>query len=283
MKFFRYGDPGLERPAVEILGQTYDLTSITGDINPEFLRSGGSALVSAALDAGKLPPISVDGQRIGPPIVGSQAILCIGMNYAAHAAESGANPPDTPVLFLKHAGCIVGPNDAVMIPRGAKKTDWEVELAVVIGKEARYLSSPAEAKEHIAGYTISNDVSERAFQIDESGGQWSKGKCAETFNPLGPYLVTPDDFPDPQNVDLRSWVNGEARQNSNTRDMIFSVDYIIWHLSQYLVLRPGDIINTGTPQGVALSGRFPYLEEGDVMTLEITGLGQQKQSLVAAQ
>ena len=282
MKFFRYGDPGLERPAVEISDKVYDLRPITEDINPEFLRSGGASLVSAALDAGELPPISVDGLRLGPPIVGSQAILCIGMNYAAHAAESGANPPEAPVLFLKHSGCIVGPNDNVVIPRGAKKTDWEVELAVVIGKEARYLSDPSKAKEHIAGYTISNDVSERAFQLEDSGGQWSKGKCAETFNPLGPYLVTPDDFHDPQSVDLRSWVNGEVRRNSNTRDMIFSVDYIIWHLSQYLVLRPGDIVNTGTPQGVALSGRFPYLQDGDVMTMEITGLGQQKQSLVAA-
>ena len=170
----------------------------------------------------------------------------------------------------------------MIIPRGALKTDWEVELAVVIGKEARYLADPSQALEHIAGYAISNDVSERAFQIEESGGQWSKGKCSETFNPLGPYLVTPDEVPDPQSLDLRSWVNGEVRQDSNTKDMIFPVDYLIWHLSQYLVLRPGDIINTGTPQGVALSGRFPYLQAQDVMTLEISGVGRQQQSLVAA-
>jgi len=282
MKFFRYGNAGAERPAVEILGQAYDLTPVTGDIDPAFLQRDGVKLVMAALDAGTLPAISIEGQRLGPPVVGSQAILCIGMNYVAHAAESGAAPPEIPVLFLKHSGCIVGPNDDVLIPRGAKKTDWEVELAVVIGKEARYLADPSEAKAHIAGYTISNDVSERAFQIEESGGQWSKGKCSETFNPLGPHLVTPDEVGDPQNLDLRSWVNGQERQASNTRDMIFSVDYLIWHLSQYLVLRPGDIVNTGTPQGVALSGRFDYLKAGDVMTLEISGLGQQQQKLVAA-
>lgn len=281
MKFFRYGDRGFERPAVEIDGQSYDLASVTTDIDPTFLGNEAAAQVFAALDAGRLTPIHIKGQRLGPPIVGSQAILCIGMNYAAHAAESGAAPPDIPILFLKHPGCINGPDDPVVIPRGSLKTDWEVELAVVIGREARYLNDPSQARDHIAGYTISNDVSERAFQIEESGGQWSKGKCSETFNPLGPYLVTPDEVPDPQNLDMRCWVNGEERQNSNTRDMVFPVDYLIWHLSQYLVLRPGDIINTGTPQGVALSGRFPYLQAGDVMTLEISALGKQEQLLVA--
>lgn len=282
MRFFRYGDVGLERPAVDLDGQAYDLSPVTTDIDAVFLASGGISRVREALDAGQLAPISAAGQRIGAPVTGSQAILCIGMNYAAHAAESGAAPPEVPVLFLKHPGCIVGPNDNVMIPRGAVKADWEVELAVVIGKEARYLADPSESKAHVAGYTISNDVSERAFQIEDSGGQWSKGKCSETFNPLGPYLVTPDEVPDPQDLELRSWVNGEVRQDSNSRDMIFTVDYIIWHLSQYLVLRPGDIINTGTPQGVALSGRFPYLQAGDVMTIEISGLGRQEQLLVAA-
>jgi 2-keto-4-pentenoate hydratase/2-oxohepta-3-ene-1,7-dioic acid hydratase in catechol pathway len=283
MKFLRYGNKGAEKPAVELQGSVFDLLPITADIDGAFFSSGGAADAAAAIEAGDLPKISIAGQRLGAPLVGTSAILCIGMNYVAHAAESGSAPPDTPVLFLKHPGCIVGPDDNVIIPHGAKKTDWEVELAIVIGKEARYLTSPDQSRAHIAGYTISNDVSERAFQIEESGGQWSKGKCSETFNPLGPYVVTPDEIPDPQALELRSWVNGEARQDSNTRDMIFSVDYLIWHLSQYLVLRPGDIINTGTPQGVALSGRFPYLQSGDVMTIEISGLGRQQQTLISAE
>jgi 2-keto-4-pentenoate hydratase/2-oxohepta-3-ene-1,7-dioic acid hydratase in catechol pathway len=257
-----------------------DMSSVASDITPEFLAGGGIDEATRAVRAGLLPQVDISGQRLGPPVVGSQAILCIGMNYVAHAAESGAAPPEVPVLFFKHPGCIVGPNDDVMIPRGAEKTDWEVELAVVIGREARYLESPQEAAGFIAGYTISNDVSERAFQIEHSGGQWSKGKCAETFNPLGPYLVTPDLVGDPQDLRLQSWVNGEVRQDSTTKDMIFPVDYLVWHLSQYLVLRPGDIINTGTPQGVALSGRFPYLSAGDVMSMEISHLGRQEQLLI---
>ncbi|MDA2987613.1 MAG: fumarylacetoacetate hydrolase family protein [Actinomycetota bacterium] len=282
MKFLRYGNRGAEKPAVEVEGSIFDLTSITDDIDGAFLGEDGVAATRAALQAGSLPQISIDGERLGAPVAQTPAILCIGMNYVAHAAESGSAPPETPVLFLKHPGCIVGPFDEVHIPRGSEKTDWEVELAVVIGKEARYLADPSQSRDHIAGYTISNDVSERAFQIEDSGGQWSKGKCSETFNPLGPYLVTPDEVPDPQALNLSSRVNGEIRQDSNTRDMIFSVDFLIWHLSQYLVLRPGDIINTGTPQGVALSGRFPYLQAGDVMTLEISALGRQQQSVVAA-
>lgn len=281
MKFLRYGEQGAERPAVEVEGVVYDIGSITAEIDGQFLARGGIANVHAALEAGTLPQISIAGARLGPPITGAAAILCIGMNYAAHAAESGSAPPETPVLFFKHPGCIVGPNDDVIVPRRSVKTDWEVELAVVIGTQARYLDDPSQSRSHIAGYTISNDVSERAFQLEESGGQWSKGKCSETFNPLGPYLVTPDEVPDPQDLELRSWVNGDIRQDSNTRDMIFSVDFLIWHLSQYLVLKPGDIINTGTPQGVALSGRFPYLQQGDIMAIEISGLGRQQQLLVA--
>lgn len=282
MKFLRYGNPGVEKPAVEAEGNVFDISPITADINAAFLGGDGISATRAAVSAGTLPAISIDGQRLGAPVAETPAILCIGMNYVAHAAESGSAPPETPVLFLKHPGCIVGPFDEVHIPRGSQKTDWEVELAVVICKEARYLADPSQSRDHIAGYTISNDVSERAFQIEDSGGQWSKGKCSETFNPLGPYLVTPDEVPDPQALNLSSWVNGEIRQDSNTRDMIFSVDYLVWHLSQYLVLRPGDIINTGTPQGVALSGRFPYLHEGDVMALEISKLGRQQQSVVSA-
>ncbi len=183
------------------------------------------------------------------------------------------------MIFFKTPNTVVGPYDEVLVPRGSEKTDWEVELAVVIGRRARYLGSPEEALDHVAGYAVSNDVSERAFQIEESGGQWSKGKCCETFNPLGPWLVPAEEVGDPQSLRLRSFVNGEPRQDSSTADMIFSVAFLVHHLSQYLVLEPGDVINTGTPQGVALSGRHPYLRPGDVMELEIDRLGRQRQLL----
>jgi 2-keto-4-pentenoate hydratase/2-oxohepta-3-ene-1,7-dioic acid hydratase in catechol pathway len=185
------------------------------------------------------------------------------------------------VLFFKHPNTVVGPYDDVLVPRGSEKTDWEVELAVVIGRPARYLASAEEALGCVAGYTISNDVSERTFQLDVSGGQWSKGKCCETFNPLGPALV-PADQVDPQALGLRSWVNGEPRQDSNTVDMIFGVAELVRDLSQYLTLDPGDVINTGTPEGVALSGRFPYLSAGDVVECEIDGLGRMRQTLAKA-
>jgi 2-keto-4-pentenoate hydratase/2-oxohepta-3-ene-1,7-dioic acid hydratase in catechol pathway len=220
--------------------------------------------------------------RFGPPLARPPAVLCIGQNYAAHAAESGSAPPEAPVLFFKHPNTVVGPYDDVRIPPGATTVDWEIELAVVIGRTARYLASPDEAFACIAGYTVSNDVSERTYQLEKSGGQWSKGKCCETFNPLGPYLVPAADVPDPQNLRLWSSVNGEPRQNSTTADMIFSVAHLVWDLSQHLVLSPGDIINTGTPEGVALSGRFPYLVPGDTMEVGIDGLGQQRQRLVHA-
>jgi 2,4-diketo-3-deoxy-L-fuconate hydrolase len=280
----RLGDLGTERPAVRGDSRTvYDLTSITDDIDAEFLAGDGVARVREALEAGTLPEFAgADDLRVGAPVATPGAVLCIGQNYAAHAAESGDPPPETPILFFKHPNTIVGPFDDVAIPPGARKVDWEVELAVVIGKQARYLSSPEQGLEHVAGYTISNDVSERAYQIEESGGQWSKGKCCETFNPLGPYLVTAQDVPDVQALRLWSEVNGETRQDSNTRDMIFSVGYLIWHLSQYLTLDPGDVLNTGTPQGVALSGRFPYLSTGDDIRLGIDLLGEQRQNLVAA-
>jgi 2-keto-4-pentenoate hydratase/2-oxohepta-3-ene-1,7-dioic acid hydratase in catechol pathway len=229
--------------------------------------------------AGAERPVLQDaaGQRIGAPIARPSVVLCIGMNYAAHAAESGAAPPDQPVMFYKAPNTVVGPDDEVLIPRGSKETDWEVELAVVIGRRARYLSSPSEALSYVAGYAIANDVSEREFQLRQSGGQWSKGKSCETFNPLGPWLVTADEIPDPQTLRLRSWVNGEPRQDSSTADMIFSVATLIHQLSQITVLEPGDLLNTGTPEGVALSGRFPYLTAGDVVELEIEGLGRQRQ------
>lgn len=276
MKYLRVGPAGAERPVASTGGRFYDLSGVTDDITGAFLAAGGVALVDG------LPEVDVSGQRLGAPIARPGVVLCIGQNYAAHARESGAEPPATPILFYKAPNTVVGPADDVLIPRGSTKTDWEVELAVVIGRTARYLNSPADAAAHIAGYAVSNDVSERDFQLAQSGGQWSKGKSCETFNPLGPWLVTPDEAGDATTLGLRSWVNGEPRQDSNTADMIFSVAYLVWHLSQYTVLEPGDLINTGTPQGVALSGRFPYLAPGDVMEVEIDGLGRQRSVLRAA-
>lgn len=280
MRLIRFGEPGAERPAVlDDEDRAFDLTVLTRDIDGAFLAGDGVARVRSALAAGDLPPLATDGLRTGPPVARPGAVLCIGQNYAAHAAESGNAPPEQPVIFFKTPNTVVGPYDEVLIPRGSQRTDWEVELAVVIGRRASYLASEAEASACVAGYAVSNDVSERAFQNEQSGGQWSKGKCCATFNPLGPYLVPADEVGDPQRLRLRSYVNGEARQDSSTADMIFPVAQLIHHLSQYLVLEPGDVVNTGTPQGVALSGRFPYLAPGDVTELEIEGLGRQRQLL----
>jgi 2-keto-4-pentenoate hydratase/2-oxohepta-3-ene-1,7-dioic acid hydratase in catechol pathway len=278
MRLLRVGPPGAEIPAVLTAdGTCFDLRPLTNDIDAAFLTADRLDLARDTVAAGSLPVLDIAGQRLGAPVARPGVVLCIGMNYAAHAAESGAQPPQYPVVFYKAPNTIVGPDDEVLNPRGASKLDWEVELAVVIGARARYLDSPAQALAHVAGYAVANDVSERAFQLEISGGQWSKGKSCETFNPLGPWLVTADEIGDPQALGLRSWVNGEARQNSSTKDMIFSVAEIIYQLSQVTVLEPGDVINTGTPEGVALSGRFPYLAPGDVMELEIDGLGRQRQ------
>jgi 2-keto-4-pentenoate hydratase/2-oxohepta-3-ene-1,7-dioic acid hydratase in catechol pathway len=280
VELLRLGAVGEERPYVrDADGTVYDLTSVTADIDGAFLSSDGIARARAALEAGSLPVVDATDLRVGAPIARPAAVVCIGQNYAAHAAESGAEPPAQPIVFFKHPNTVVGPHDEVLVPRGSTKTDWEVELAVVIGKTARYVESDEEALACIAGYTVSNDVSERAFQLEVSGGQWSKGKCCETFNPLGPALVPADEIGDPQNLALKSFVNGEPRQDSNTRDMIFSVAALIRDLSQYMTLDPGDIVNTGTPEGVALSGRFPYLSPGDTVECEIEGLGRQKQTL----
>lgn len=279
MQLIRVGEPGAERPVVvDDTGASYDLTPLAADIDGAFLAADGITAARRALAEGRLPATDIAGLRRGAPVARPHAVWCIGMNYAAHAAESGAEPPSVPVLFFKTPNTVVGPNDDVLIPRGAQKTDWEVELAVVIGRRSRYLDSPADAARHIAGYTISNDVSERTLQLETSGGQWSKGKCAETFNPLGSALVPADEL-DVSNLRLWSRVNGEPRQDSSTADLIFPVDYLIWHLSQVAVLEPGDIVNTGTPQGVALSGRFPYLRAGDVVELGIDGIGSQRQRL----
>ncbi|MGO4489404.1 fumarylacetoacetate hydrolase family protein [Microbacterium sp. 2RAF4] len=276
MELLRLGPSGHERPYVREAGVVYDLSPVTSEIDGPFLAADGIARVREALSRGALVAAHVDGLRVGAPVARPTAVICIGQNYAAHAAESGSEPPEHPVVFFKHPNTVVGPDDVVLLPPGAEKVDWEVELAIVVGKPARYLSSPDAARDVIAGYTVSNDVSERAYQLDVSGGQWSKGKCSETFNPLGPALVPADEV-DPQVLRLRSFVNGEPRQDSSTADMIFSVLQIVHELSQYLVLEPGDVINTGTPQGVALSGRFPYLQDGDEMTIEIEGLGRQRQ------
>ena len=284
MHLLRLGDRGQETPAVrDDDGVIYRLDGVTPDIDPTFLAGEGINRARTALAAGDLPVFQgADTLRVGAPISKPGAVLCIGQNYAAHAAESGDAPPEIPIIFFKHPNTVVGPYDDVYMPPGAEKVDWEVELAVVIGKRARYLASPQDALTCVAGYAVSNDVSERDYQVAQSGGQWSKGKCCETFNPLGPWLVPAGDIADPQALRLYSAVNGETRQDSSTADMIFTVAYLIWHLSQYLVLDPGDIINTGTPQGVALSGRFPYLRAGDVMDIGIQSLGEQRQALVPA-
>jgi 2-keto-4-pentenoate hydratase/2-oxohepta-3-ene-1,7-dioic acid hydratase in catechol pathway len=278
----RVGAPGAERPVV--LDDQDQAFALGRDVDGPFLAGDGIARTRAALAAGELSKTDIAGERVGPPIARPAAVICIGMNYAAHAAESGGTPPSAPVVFFKHPNTVVGPFDDVLVPRGAAKVDWEVELGVVIGRRARYLDSPAEALAHVAGYVLSNDVSERDFQLDPSvsGGQWGKGKCAETFNPLGPWLVPADEVADPQALGLRSFVNGEPRQDSTTADMLFGVATVVHHLSQYLVLEPGDLVNTGTPEGVALSGRFPYLSVGDVMEIEIDGLGRQRSVLAKA-
>ncbi len=277
MQLQRLGPAGSERPHVRADdGTLFDLSPVTTEIDRAFLAADGIARACAALAAGTLSAVDDTGLRVGAPVAKPGAVVCIGMNYAAHAAESGSAPPPYPVVFFKHPNTVVGPYDEVLLPRGSEKSDWEVELAVVIGRTARYLSSPEEALACVAAYTISNDVSERAFQLEVSGGQWSKGKCCETFNPLGPALVPADEV-DPQALGLRSYVNGEPRQHSNTRDMIFSVAELVRDLSQYMTLDPGDVVNTGTPEGVALSGRFPYLAVGDVVECEIDGLGRQRQ------
>ena len=279
MQFLRLGEPGSERPAVRHDGSTYDLASLTADVDGRFLEAGGVDAVRTALAAGDLPVLDEAGLRVGPPIAAPGKVICIGLNYRDHAEETGADLPAEPVVFLKTADTIVGPYDEVLIPRKSVKTDWEVELGIVIGKTARYVETDADALACVAGYVLSHDVSEREFQI-ERGGTWDKGKNCETFNPLGPFLVPADEVPDPQRLELRLWVNGELKQDSSTKNMIFPVAEVVRYLSQFMVLRPGDLINTGTPAGVALGqpDPKPYLREGDVVELEIEGLGRQKQT-----
>ena len=281
MRFARLGAVGRETPVLVDGEVNYDLSGITRDIDGEFFESGGPARAAAAMAAGELPVFEADGIRVGAAIARPSAVICVGMNYAAHAAESGSAPPENLVMFLKTPNTVAGPFDTVSIPRGSSKTDWEVELGIVIGARASYLDSPEDSIRHIAGFVVANDLSEREFQLEVSGGQWSKGKCSPGFNPTGPVVVTPDEV-DYANLRLRSWVNGKPRQDSSTADLIFNVDYIVWHLSQFLTLEPGDLVLTGPPEGVALSGRFPYLGAGDVVEVEIEGLGRQRQEFVQA-
>jgi 2-keto-4-pentenoate hydratase/2-oxohepta-3-ene-1,7-dioic acid hydratase in catechol pathway len=279
MKLLRVGAPGAERPAVlDADGVARDVSGIVDDYGPAFFASGGLDRVAAAVARGGLP--QVEG-RIGAPIARPGKIVCIGLNYHDHAAETGQAPPERPVVFLKDPSTVTGPYDDVLIPRGSAKTDWEVELGVIIGSRARYLDAPADALPVVAGYAVSHDVSERAFQLELSP-QWDLGKSCETFNPLGPWLVTADEVPDPQRLGLRLAVNGDQRQDGFSGRMVFTVSHLIWYLSQYMVLEPGDLINTGTPAGVALGlPGNPYLKSGDRVTLEIDGLGRAEQRFVA--
>ncbi|MFJ8711746.1 fumarylacetoacetate hydrolase family protein [Streptomyces violaceus] len=280
MKLLRVGTAGAERPALlDAEGTLRDLSGVVADVDGALLADEAAlGRVRAAAVAGELPALDATGLRIGPPLGRIGKIVCIGLNYHDHARETGAEPPAEPVVFMKAPDTVVGPHDTVLVPRGSVKTDWEVELAVVIGRTARYLGSVEEGLAHVAGYAVAHDVSEREFQI-ERGGTWDKGKNCETFNPLGPWLVTADEVPDPQNLSLKLWVNGELKQDGTTAEQIFSVGEVVRYLSQVMTLYPGDVINTGTPAGVALGEPEPkpYLRAGDVVELEIEGLGRQRQ------
>ncbi|MFJ6453982.1 fumarylacetoacetate hydrolase family protein [Paenarthrobacter sp. NPDC091669] len=284
MHLMRIGDAGAEKPVVRISDTHYvDVSDSIADFNEAFFGNDGIAklkgVVAECVASGNIKEFA--GERIGAPIARPHQILCIGLNYSDHAAETGQAVPEEPILFTKSPNTLVGPNDEVRIPRGATKPDWEVELGIVIGKRTSYLNSVDEAREAIAGFVVVNDVSERAFQI-ERGGQWAKGKSAETFNPAGPWLVTPDEIDDV--LDLGMWldVNGVRRQDGSTSTMIFDPYFIVHYLSQFLVLEPGDLINTGTPPGVGM-GFTPqiWLKPGDVMELGIESLGSQRQPVLA--
>jgi 2-keto-4-pentenoate hydratase/2-oxohepta-3-ene-1,7-dioic acid hydratase in catechol pathway len=281
MRFARLGPVGAEIPTIIVDGVHLDLRPVLDgqDLGPAFFAGGGPG----RLDAGFLEPLAGAGDlRVGSPIARPGKVVCIGLNYRDHAEETGAQIPAEPVVFMKDPGTVVGPFDPVLVPVGSTKTDWEVELGVVIGSRARYLVDPSQARAHVAGYVLSHDVSEREFQL-ERGGQWDKGKSCETFNPLGPELVTADEITDPQNLRLALSVNGVKRQDGSTADMVFGIDHVIWYLSQFMVLEPGDLINTGTPAGVALGlPGHPYLRAGDVVELEIEGLGRSRQTFEQA-
>jgi len=280
MKLARIGERGREVPAVlDRNGVHRDVSSVVSDFTPEFFAGDGIERLRSS-DLSGLP--AVEG-RIGAPIAKPSLILCVGLNYVDHANESSMKVPEEPILFTKAPNCLVGPYDDVLTPRGATTVDYEVELAVVIGRQCRYLDSPEQAMDHLAGFTIANDVSERTFQLERGGGQWIKGKSCETFNPCGPYLATTDEVDLDGGLDLWLDVNGERRQTGSTHDMIFDIATVIHHVSQFMVLEPGDVVNTGTPPGVAMGMAEPgYLSPGDVMTLGITGLGEQRQEVASA-
>jgi 2-keto-4-pentenoate hydratase/2-oxohepta-3-ene-1,7-dioic acid hydratase in catechol pathway len=283
MRLIRLGPAGEERPHLLLEDdRVIDVADEVGDFDARFLAGAGLEGLPALLEAKRGSAVPMPPLRVGAPVARPGKIVGIGLNYASHAAESGAPVPTEPVIFLKATNTMVGPEDEVHIPRGSVKTDWEVELGVVIARTCRYLESADEALASVAGYMVSHDVSEREFQL-ERGGQWVKGKSCETFNPAGPWLVTTDEVPDPGALDLWLDVNGVRRQTGTTGDMIFGVAEIIVYLSQFMVLDPGDVISTGTPAGVALGlPDHPYLRAGDVVELGITGLGRQRQRFVPA-
>lgn len=280
MKLLRIGTRGAERPAIlDAQSRPRDLAGVCTDLTPEWLGGGGLGALRG-LDIESLPLAPVGG-RIGAPLSRVGKIVCVGLNYSDHAAESGMAVPAEPVLFLKAAHTVQGPDDDVRIPRGSHKSDWEVELGVVIGRRASYVSE-AEAMDHVAGYCVCNDLSEREFQL-ERGGQWDKGKNCETFGPLGPWLVTADEIPDPQKLGLWLEVNGRRFQNGNTATMVFGVRHLVHYISQFMPLEPGDVISTGTPPGVGLGQKPPvYLRAGDRMRVGIEGLGVQQQKVIAS-
>ncbi|GGN40363.1 fumarylacetoacetate hydrolase family protein [Streptomyces fuscichromogenes] len=284
MYLMRIGAPGAEKPIARIDDDTYvDLSDTVTDFDEAFFGSGGidriRPLVAERVTTGQVS--SFAGERIGAPIARPHQILCIGLNYSDHAAETGQAVPTEPILFNKSPNTLIGPNDDVRIPRGATKPDWEVELGIVIGRRTSYLDSVDDARDAIAGYLVVNDVSERAFQL-ERGGQWAKGKSAETFNPAGPWLATADEIEDVLDLDMWLDINGTRRQDGNTKTMIFDPYFIVHYLSQFLVLEPGDLINTGTPPGVGMGFNPPvWLKPGDVMELGIQHLGRQRQNVVA--
>ncbi len=279
MEFQRRGEPGKEIPAVLFGGIARDLRPLTADITPSFIRHNSVRSIGDKLDS--LPEIAdVDSMRVGAPIKQPGAVYCVGLNYAKHAAEGGVESPENVVVFFKPPHTLAGPDDEVVLNPGFEKVDWEVELAIVVGKTAWQLTEEDDSLDYIFGFALANDLSDRYWQLEVSGGQWSKGKSGPGFLPLGPSIVPAANI-NTGNLRLQSWVNGEPRQDSNTEDMIFSVDQIVRDLSQFTVLEPGDVILTGTPEGVALSGRFPYLTHGDEVVLSIDGLGTQRQRVVA--
>lgn len=281
MKLIRYGNLGQEKIGVQIDAKNYDLSSFGEDYNEKFFDTDGVGRLAAFIEENKseLKEIPTDS-RIGAPIARPSKIVCIGLNYLDHANETGAAIPKEPIIFFKSTTSVVGPFDDIMLPKDSEKTDWEVEFGVVIGKTARYVEETA-AMEHVAGYVLINDVSEREFQL-ERGGTWDKGKGCDTFAPMGPYLVTKDEMPDISNVGLWLSVNGEMYQNGNTKNLIFSVPELIAYVSKFMTLLPGDVISTGTPAGVGLGFKPPiYLKAGDIVELGADGLGVSKQTVVA--